>query len=271
MDVHHAANSALHQPLLSVRQVAEANRFMNRQGEQYTKHRKVRHRGQAERAPACVFDRIDAHNRVSTRTRQTRRSGGGNEVPVEAVWSDRSVETLPGHSVSVPHMRVDTRVDARLRVADTGRMDPTSRVSRSALARSVGIAEATLRSWQRRGFVPDKDGLVSLEDLLAFCRSNRSLPAARALLQRTPPLEYVADSSGPSEASTAQNDPEAARAVARATRTASLAIFDALLKAAKAAEDAARAQRETLEDLRRAFAATDDALIHLTSPSTLND
>jgi hypothetical protein len=158
-------------------------------------------------------------------------------------------------------------------VCDTALVDPDRRVPRAALARYVGVAEATLRSWKQYGFVPDEHGLVSLADLYAFCRVHPSLPAARTILDRIPlQSERVSDPGLGIPAAMVDNaDAETARAVARACRTATLDTFDALLRAASAAEDAARAHRETLERLRHAFAATDDALVHLTAPTTLND
>jgi hypothetical protein len=160
-----------------------------------------------------------------------------------------------------------------VRVEDNTLVDPARPASRAALAKHVGVGEATLRSWKAKGFVPDNDGLVTLAGLYAFCRAHPSLPAARAILDRMPAQsDSIRDSPDGIPAGTIDGaDAETARAIARACRTATLDTFDALLRAAKTAEDAARGHRETLERLRHAFAAADDALVHLTAPSTLND
>jgi hypothetical protein len=66
-------------------------------------------------------------------------------------------------------------------------------------------------------------------------------------------------------------DADTARAVARAVRASAAAMFDAVLTVARAAEDSARAHRETLEHLRAGFAALDDVFVQVTAPLTLND
>jgi len=149
-------------------------------------------------------------------------------------------------------------------------VDPNRRLTLSALAKQLGVGEATLRNWKRKGLELDADGLISPSELYAFCDTHRSLPVARKILDMRPWPEPGFPTAGlPTMAKI--GDIDTARAVARASRAAALATFDALLRAATAAEEAARAHREIIERLRHAFVASEDAFLHVTTPSTLND
>lgn len=142
-------------------------------------------------------------------------------------------------------------------------------LSLRALSRETGIPATTLSQWTRAGLTLDDAGMCSKAELLRFCMSD----AARRRRVAVTYAERVAAATAMSAPSTWPNaeglvGDEHLRAIARDVRTAAVANVEALLVAARQAEDVARGHREQIEALVLSFRALDSALVEVTTTTT---
>jgi predicted DNA-binding transcriptional regulator AlpA len=145
------------------------------------------------------------------------------------------------------------------------------------LARLTGVSASTFVNWTRHNpalaTVTLHDGAVRFRrrDVLEFCSTASPRLRVTAKVQRAlrPPT------AAPPSRTTASTEPapeiEALRALARDLRNAAHQNLQAMLTAARLAEETARSHREQLEQLAASMAAYDAALSQLTAPSTMND
>lgn len=142
-------------------------------------------------------------------------------------------------------------------------------LSLRALSRATGVPATTLAQWAKAGLELDDQGMCTRSELRRFCHSPqaRRRPAAVAVGER---LDADRPSPNPSAGlpHDPQADPEQVRAIARDVRTAALANMEALVRAARQAEDVARGHREQLEAVMLAFRALDSALVEVTAATT---
>lgn len=142
-------------------------------------------------------------------------------------------------------------------------------LSLRALSRETGVPATTLAQWAKSGLELDHQGMCSRSDLARFCRSPqaRRRPAAVACGERLDAERAPSTALGDPRHDR-PDDPEQVRAIARDVRTAAVANMEALVSAARQAEDVAHGHREQLEAVLLSFRALDSALVEVTAPTT---
>lgn len=142
------------------------------------------------------------------------------------------------------------------------------------LAKRAGLSATTIRNWTRRqpalvsARTPDGKLRFSWADFISYCKANPGLRGAARVLRGS---QAESAQGGPSTPLDPAVEAESLRAVARDLKTACQRTMDALVTAARLAEETARAHREQLEQLTTTMAAYDAALSQMTAPRTLND
>jgi hypothetical protein len=134
--------------------------------------------------------------------------------------------------------------------------DPEDDTPRSLteVSQLVPITRGTLLNWADRKPALRLTSLgagkraVSCRELTSFCRANRHLPAAQKVLAALEPRSVV-----PVEG----RDVESVLDAARSPQTAAAAHLDALIEAARVAEQVAASHRRQLELLRLGFGGYD--------------
>jgi hypothetical protein len=154
------------------------------------------------------------------------------------------------------------------------------------LARACGMSASGLRNWANRPGqplrgtpTPGGQVLYTWAHLCAFCDAHPELSGARKVAARL----AGAPSPGPAmpEARRSQAeapgqdggaaDPQQLRAILGDLRAAADYTVNAVLSAARSAEQTATAHREQVEALAAAIRSYDDLLTQLTAPATPHD
>ncbi|MCA1673441.1 MAG: helix-turn-helix domain-containing protein [Actinobacteria bacterium] len=144
------------------------------------------------------------------------------------------------------------------------------------LARLTGVSASTFTNWTRRNpalvTVTLHGGVVRFRrrDVIEFCTANPRLRVT-AKVQRALRSPTTAPPSRTTARTETAPEIESLRALARDLRNAAHQNLEAMLTAARLAEETARSHREQLEQLAASIAAYDAALSQLTAPSTMND
>ena len=137
------------------------------------------------------------------------------------------------------------------------------------MSRRAGVSRATLTNWTKREpplqtTVSGEHRTVSCRQLTAFCQAHPELSGVRKVLAGLGDATAAATTGD-------RHELDVARSLARAARTAAAANLEALIEAARQAEQNARSHREQLERLREGLVAYEDAVGQFTVPTTLND
>lgn len=143
------------------------------------------------------------------------------------------------------------------------------------LARAAGVSVSVVRTWAKwrdrplRGTTTASGSVMyTWAQLRTFCETHPELPAARRVLSG---LAGASSPGPPPLGRRAATDPEQVRAALGNLRAAADYTINAVLSAARHAEQTAIAHREQLESLAATIRSFDDLLTQLAPPTTPHD